>query len=142
MVSNLPDRPMVGLAQNYRDAISLLGEARDYAVSSVAADDETADQFELLQANTKAMEVTACLADIVAWLMSQRAVEAGEIARDQVREDRHRLGRCPLREPTSGDAVRLPSRLERLVRLTLKLYNRLDRLDRLLDGNLAKTPFA
>ncbi len=60
--------------------------------------------------------------------MMQRAVEAGEIHREQTRRSAYRLSRCPLCEPTPEIAVLLPHRPQHLAQRTLTLYSRLDRL--------------
>ncbi|SRR5258708_4642742 len=134
MVPHLPDGPTVGLAQNYRDAMTLLAEARDYAAAGVAEDCRELQPFDRLRVSTRSMQMTACLAGIIAWLMSQRAVEVGEIAREESHLSEHRLAECPLCAPAADEAVQLPSRLELLIRRTLQLYRRLERLDRLLEG--------
>lgn len=136
MAPHLPEGPMVGLAQSYRDAMALLTEARDYAASGASADARAMDPFERLDVSVRAMQVTACLMAVTSWLMMQRAVEAGEIHRELTHRSAYRLSRCPLCEPMSGVAVPLPRRLQHLVQRTLKLYSRLDRLDRLLANPL------
>jgi regulator of CtrA degradation len=76
------------------------------------------------------MQVTACLGQVTAWLMAQRAVEAGERTRAELRLAEHRLGQCPLCE-AEGPVPPAPARLEALIGETLRLYRRIERLDRL-----------
>lgn len=135
MAPYLPDGPMVGLAQTWRDAMALLTDTRDYAAFDAVIDSEPLDPFERLKITTKAMQLTTCLIAIAAWLMSQRAVEAGEIDREEAQRCEHRLAQCPLCEEVPGEAIKLPGRLDRLARRTVALYRRLARLDRLADGD-------
>jgi regulator of CtrA degradation len=92
--------------------------------------------FERLRLNNLAMQVTACLGTVTAWLMAQRAVEAGEIGRDEAQRDDYRLGQCPLCD-AEEPAIAVPQRLEGLVGRTLQLYHRVERLDRLMGGDPA-----
>ena len=131
MAPLLPDGPVVGLAQTYREAMTLLTDARDYAAAGVSEDGKALEPFDRLRMNTRAMQLTACLAGITAWLMSQRAVEAGEIAREDTRLEAHRLAHCALPEPAE-EGPQLPWRLQLLIRRTTALYRRLQRLDRML----------
>ncbi len=61
MAPHLPEGPMVGLAQSYRDAMALPTEARDYAASRASADAGAMDPFERLRVSITAMQATACL---------------------------------------------------------------------------------
>ncbi|MBI1775095.1 MAG: DUF1465 family protein [Proteobacteria bacterium] len=135
MVPHLPDGPTVGLANSYQATFALLAEARDYAAIGVAADSGALEPFDRLRLNNTAMQLTACLASIAAWLLSQRAVEAGEITREQGHGRQHRLAPCPLCDDAAAKTGPLPERLEILIERTLVLYRRVERLDRLLDAD-------
>jgi regulator of CtrA degradation len=88
----------------------------------------------------ESMRVTTRLMQVVAWLLAQRAVEAGEISRDEAVGPRFRLGarRVCLGE-APGDVGGLPPTLRDLLARSEGLYLRIERLERLLVGE-APTP--
>jgi regulator of CtrA degradation len=74
------------------------------------------------------------MTQVMAWLMLQRAVNDGEIDRDQAAEPGNRLGgqdTC-LAEP-AVDPAYLPARLADLLARSRSLYERIQRLDMMLE---------
>ena len=132
MLPSYADSPTIGLARNYREAMTLLTDARDYAAFAARNDAASAEPFARLRVNMAAMKLTACLAGITAWLMAQRAAEVGEIGREETKRGEFRLAQCPLGEAETAE-VALPPRLLILIRRALTLHERLQRLDRLLE---------
>jgi regulator of CtrA degradation len=64
---------------------------------------------------------------VIAWLMTQRALAAGEIGRDQAAAPERRLGEAP-----ASDAEllpRLPEPAAALIRASQDLYDRIGRID-------------
>jgi hypothetical protein len=71
----------------------------------------------------------------MAWSLTQKAVHAGEITRDQAAEPRRRLGGQEICLGTADLSHQaLPDRLTRLLTRSLSLYQRVQRLDRLVAG--------
>ena len=61
---------------------------------------------------------------VIAWLLTQRAVAAGELSRDQAGEAERRLGEAPA---TDRDLFpRLPEAAAELVRASEELYDRVE----------------
>lgn len=115
--------------------MALTREARDYLTFQEKADLAELDPVSRMVASCESMRVTARLTQVVAWLLVQRAVHAGEISREQAKQPQYRLsGRevCAESEPVAEAA--LPDRLNDLLQRSLSLYERVSRLDRMLDG--------
>ncbi len=72
---------------------------------------------------------------IVAWLLTQRAIESGEIQYAEGRRPERRLGNAQNSDPET--VSRLPPAAQRLVNASTDLYGRVRRLD---DGNIASVP--
>jgi regulator of CtrA degradation len=121
----------------YAETVALMHEARDYFVERQhrgGADSHAAVQ---LVASCEAMRVTARLAQVLAWLLVQRAVHAGEILpTEAVAEDRRLGGRSVCAVEGPWQELGLPERLQALLARSLALYNRVARLDDLAAGNL------
>jgi regulator of CtrA degradation len=72
---------------------------------------------------------------IIAWLLTQRAIESGEIPfREGLRPER-RLGKAQESDPNV--VARLPQAAQRLVSASTDLYSRIKRLD---EGSFAEEP--
>jgi regulator of CtrA degradation len=79
------------------------------------------------------MRLTARLTGVMAWLMVQRAVEAGEINRSETVKKHYRLtGQevCAASHPEAGKV--LPPRFNSLLEQSGALYGRIARLDSML----------
>ena len=85
------------------------------------------------------LKVTSRLTQVIAWLLVQRAVQAGELSRDQAARPKYRLSgkvACSQRMPV--DAGPLPGDLADLLQRSWRLYERIARLDAMiiaLDSN-------
>ena len=105
----------------YCDALVLADELRtrfggDFSMAEDCAA-RVALSCEGLRATTRTMH---CLA----WLLNHRAYFAGEISEFQLR----RHGRLPARSP-SGDLSLVPEDAARLVRMSERLFTRIERLE-------------
>ncbi len=125
--------PTTFFGRTYDEALALLREARDY----IALGGERADRDGLaidrrLMLARESMRVTARLGHVMAWLLLQKAVHAGELTRRDAATAPHRLGGQPVclddREELSAG---LPERLKSLSRRSHALYVRVARLDEL-----------
>jgi regulator of CtrA degradation len=78
------------------------------------------------------MRVTARLAQVMAWLLAQRAVFNGEISREEAAGERFRLSEQKIcMAETEGECTDLPQRLRELLDQSRRLYIRVARLDEL-----------
>jgi regulator of CtrA degradation len=119
----------------YREGLDLLESARDYLADpeSTAFVDERAVMQLVVSCET--MRLTARLAQIMAWLLMQRAVFAGEVTLAEASQPENRLGSrdvCGVRGPWRDADVALPDRLRELLDSSLDLYSRIARLDEMV----------
>ena len=79
--------------------------------------------------------MTARMTQVVAWLLVQKAVHAGDLTHDQTAETKFRLAgqeTCDDIEPLAAEP--LPERLAELLVRSHQMYQRVTRLDAMLDG--------
>jgi regulator of CtrA degradation len=111
----------------YVEAMVLADEARSY-FDSAARDDRLAlAPIDRVAFSCESLKVTTRLMHIIAWLLTQRAVAAGELTRAQAGESDRRLGTAPKTEEAL--LPRLPEPAAELIRASEELYERVDRLD-------------
>jgi len=119
----------------YTEAMLLADEARSYFDDSGHNDRAQLDPFTRVTFACESLKVTTRIMHIVAWLLTQRAIESGEIQFTEGRRPERRLGHA--QESDSQVVSRLPEAAQRLVNSSSDLYARVKRLD---DGNLASDP--
>ena len=122
------------IMRTYDEAMALTREVRDYIAGQAPADKAALDHDTQLVASCEEMRVTARMTQVMAWLMLQRAVNDGEIAREDAAQPDNRLGwqETCLADP-AVDPAYLPARLNDLLARSRSLYERIQRLDMMLD---------
>ena len=119
----------------YTEAMLLADEARAYFDEAGRADRGTLEPFVRVGFACESLKVTTRIMHIVAWLLTQRAVESGEIpARDGRRPER-RLGHA--QDSDLAIVEQLPESAQRLIGASADLYARVKRLD---EGTLTDEP--
>jgi regulator of CtrA degradation len=119
----------------YTEAMLLADEARSYFDDAGREDRGTLDPFVRVSFACESLKVTTRIMHIVAWLLTQRAIESGEIALREGRRPERRLGNAQDSDPAV--VARLPEAARRLVNASSDLYARVKRLD---DGTVADEP--
>ena len=111
----------------YVEAMVLADEARSY-FDTIGRDDRLSlDPIDRVGFSCESLKVTTRLMHVIAWLLTQRAVAAGELSRAQAGEAERRLGEAP---QTDRDLFpRLPEPAADLVRASEELYDRVSRID-------------
>jgi len=119
----------------YTEAMLLADEARSYF--DEAGRDERAGLNPLVRVNfaCESLKVTTRIMHIVAWLLTQRAIESGEIPFREGRRPERRLGHAQESDPEV--VARLPKEARRLVAASSDLYARVKRLD---EGSFGEEP--
>ena len=118
-------------SKTYDETYALLVEARDY-MSAAQARRRDGPEHGLVGA-LETLRLTARLTNIMAWLLVQRAVHAGEIGQRQARAAPYRLGSHRVCSEAGGeDSAALPSRLRELLQRSRKLCQRVARLDEMI----------
>lgn len=120
----------------YQEALAMTEEARDYmADRRRQGPDDGQQAFDSLTASCETMRVTSRLTQVVAWLMVQKAVYAGEMTRKEAGDPNFRLaGHDVCAEDAADLEVELEPGLKSLLARSLSLYQRVARLDSLYDN--------
>jgi regulator of CtrA degradation len=114
------------------ETLALLVRARDYMSYAVPSNQPGLLPAERLQISCEAMRVTARLSHVMAWLLAQKAVQAGEISA-MAAAAAYRLSEddiCLLEGAEISAA--LPEGLRDLLEKSRALYVRVTRLDALV----------
>jgi regulator of CtrA degradation len=133
--SDLP-RPQVRITSRlidslYTEAMLLADEARSYFDDAGRDERAMLEPFARVGFACESLKVTTRIMHIVAWLLTQRAIESGEIASREGRRPERRLGHAQESDPVVIDT--LPPAARRLISASADLYGRVKRLD---DGGL------
>ena len=111
----------------YVEAMVLADEARSY-FDTIGRDDRLSlDPIDRVGFSCESLKVTTRLMHVIAWLLTQRAVAAGELNHAQAGMAERRLG-------TAADTdlellARLPEAAAELIRASEELYGRVSRVD-------------
>ena len=109
------------------EAMLLADEARSY-FDDAGREDRTALQpFARVGFACESLKVTTRIMHIVAWLLTQRAIESGEIPNRDGRRPERRLGHAQDSDPAV--VSQLPESAQRLINASADLYARVKRLD-------------
>jgi regulator of CtrA degradation len=119
----------------YTEAMLLADEARAYFdLAGRDARDEL-HPFVRVGFACESLKVTTRIMHIVAWLLTQRAIESGEIPERQGRRPERRLGNANDSDPII--VAQLPAAAQRLIVSSADLYSRVKRLD---EGTMFEEP--
>lgn len=111
----------------YVEAMVLADEARSYFDRNGREDRLALDPVARVGFSCESLKVTTRLMQVIAWLLTQRAVEAGELSRSQARAHARRLGEAA--ESEGSVVEKLPAGAASLVQASQELYARVRRLD-------------
>ena len=111
----------------YTEAMLLADEARAYFDEHGRADRLALDPIVRVGFSCESLKVTTRLMHVIAWLLTQRAVEAGEIPVSEARSPIRRLGESV--ESDLDVVARLPKEATQLIEASRELYARVERLD-------------
>ena len=119
----------------YVEAMLLADEARAYFDQHGRDDRMSLDPLVRVGFSCESLKVTTRLMHIIAWLLTQRAVAAGEIRAEQARTPERQLGQAV--ESDEELLGQLPESALALIRSSQDLYERVRRLE---DGSLDDSP--
>lgn len=119
----------------YIEAMLLADEARAYFDDVGKGDRLLLEPFVRVGFACESLKVTTRIMHIVAWLLTQRAIETGELHQVEGRRPERRLGHAT----TSDTKVveQMPPAAQRLIIASSDLYARIQRLD---EGQLDDQP--
>ncbi|HSR71598.1 MAG TPA: DUF1465 family protein [Kiloniellales bacterium] len=130
--------PLAFFNSTFEEAMALTREARDYIAYQQDGDLAGLSAGTKLVASCETMRLTARMTQVVAWLLVQKAVHAGEISRELAAQPKYRLGGqrvCAATDPLIEEP--LPERLSDLLARSHALYQRIARLDAMLERRRA-----
>jgi len=111
----------------YTEAMILADEARSYFDDAGREERSALEPFARVGFACESLKVTTRVMHIVAWLLTQRAIESGEIDYPDGRRPERRLGHAQESDPAVVD--QLPEGAKRLIRASADLYARVQRID-------------
>jgi regulator of CtrA degradation len=132
MDESLPHEPQVRITSRlidslYTEAMLLADEARSY-FDDIGRDERASlEPFARVGFACESLKVTTRIMHIVAWLLTQRAIESGEIPLRAGRRPERRLGHA--QDSDEGVIVQLPEAAQRLIGSSVDLYARVRRID-------------
>jgi regulator of CtrA degradation len=111
----------------YTEAMLLADEARSYFDDAGRDERSMLEPFARVGFACESLKVTTRIMHIVAWLLTQRAIESGEIATIRGRRPERRLGNAQDSDPAV--VVQLPESARKLINASADLYARVKRID-------------
>ena len=111
----------------YTEAMLLADEARSYFDDIGRNDRAALEPFARVGFACESLKVTTRIMHIVAWLLTQRAIESGEIGFSEGRRPDRRLGHAQDSDPLV--VGQLPESAQRLINSSADLYARIQRID-------------
>jgi regulator of CtrA degradation len=129
--SDLPE-PQVRITSRlidslYTEAMLLADEARSYFDDVGRGDRASLEPFARVGFACESLKVTTRIMHIVAWLLTQRAIESGEIPMLDGRRPERKLGNAQDSDPLV--VAQLPQSAQRLINSSADLYARIRRID-------------
>lgn len=126
------------VSQLYTEAMLLADEARAYFDEGGRAEREALEPMARVAFSCESLKVTTRLMHVIAWLLTQRAVAAGEMPEADARAPSRRLGEAPYSDPSALAVV--PPKARLLIDGSIELFRRTARLDATLDAAPAPSP--
>ena len=111
----------------YTEAMILADEARHYFDEAGRDDRNLLEPFIRVSFACESLKVTTRIMHIVAWLLTQRAIETGEIPGPEGRRPERRLGHAAESDPEV--VANMPPEARRLIEASSDLYARIKRVD-------------
>lgn len=121
--------------QFYTEAMLLADEARAYFDEEGRDDRQTLEPFARVGFACESLKVTTRVMHIVAWLLTQRAIESGELTQIEGQRPERRLGKANESDPKVVEI--LPEKAQTLIRQSSELYERIRWFD---EGQVSDVP--
>lgn len=122
----------------YVEAMLLADEARGYFDEAGRAEREALAPLARVGFSCESLKVTTRLMHVIAWLLTQRAVQAGEM---KPRDALHPSRRLADAQPSDGDLLAtLPPGARKLIGASEELHRRVARLDQAQEGDEPTSP--
>ncbi len=122
----------------FRDGMSLVEDTASYLDGPGRQESRALDRNASLAYASESMRLTTRLMQMTSWLLLQRAVNEGELTRDEAEREHRKVKITPQDTGPSADAILLlPQPLQDLNERSKRLHQRILRLDEQLRGDPA-----
>jgi regulator of CtrA degradation len=111
----------------YTEAMVLADEARSYFDEIGRAERDGLSPIERVAFSCESLKVTTRLMHVIAWLLTRKALAAGEIPEKDAAQDSRRLGQAAHSDPAA--VATLPETARNIVAASIDLYDRVARID-------------
>jgi regulator of CtrA degradation len=123
----------------YTEAMLLADEARSYFDEAGRDERATLEPTARVGFACESLKVTTRIMHIVAWLLTQRAIESGEIPLREGHRPERRLGNAQDSDPAIVE--QLPQSARQLIQASAELYARVKRIDEgTVDSDVRQSP--
>lgn len=122
----------------YTESMVLADEARAYFDENGRTDRESLAPMDRVAFSCESLKVTTRLMHVIAWLLTRKAIAAGEIEDDRGTSEARRLGHAAASEEAA--LVTMPPAARALIDGSVDLYDRVARIDRDLTQPPAGSP--
>jgi regulator of CtrA degradation len=125
----------------FREGMALVEAAATYLDGDGRKEARKLQPPHSLAYATESMRLTTRLMQLASWLLIRRAVSEGELTLEQAFEEQRKI-KLPVKggDQPSRDVNALPPKLKELIEQSLKLQERIVRLDQMLGLEQAPTP--
>lgn len=111
----------------YVEAMVLADEARGYFDQGARIEREALDPLGRVTFSCESLKVTTRLMHVIAWLLTQRAVDSGELSPRDALDPARRLGDAPVTDEVV--MAQMPPDARLLIEGSIDLHRRVARLD-------------
>lgn len=118
----------------YVDAMVLADEARGYFDETGRLERDLLEPMARVSFSCESLKVTTRLMHVIAWLLTQRAVDAGELRPRDALDPSRRLGPAPVSDAAA--VAGMPRQAQALIAASTELYRRVGRLDAAQAGEI------
>ena len=113
--------------QLYVEAMLRADEARGYFDQAGRVDRDVLTPLQRVAFSCESLKVTTRLMHVIAWLLTQRAVDSGELSARDALSPARRLGDAPVTEDQV--IAQMPGDAQALINASIDLHRRVARLD-------------
>jgi regulator of CtrA degradation len=122
-----------GFRALFSEGMGLVEQTAAYLDGDGRTESRALPRMAALAYASESMRLTTRLMQITSWLLLQRAVNEGELSRIEADREHRKVKLDPSETPTASDIlVLLPEALHELIRQSVRLQDRIVKLDRLL----------
>jgi regulator of CtrA degradation len=118
----------------FKEGMGLVEETANYLDGQGRREARGLDRHGSIAYATESMRLTTRLMQLASWLLLQRALHAGELTQEEAKSEKHRIN---LSDVGAGHSLQgtevLPEQLKELIQRSLRLHQRIQKLDQVLN---------